>query len=440
MKLRLHLLAFAAIATGAPALAQDTTDSLERALADLNSGLVVPQGTNTVRADRSTSLGISGEARIRNTWINPSGAASDQKNVDARLHLNFDFDVNEGASAHVQLNAHENWGNPGIGPNVATGEGAPIPGGGNLNAGSINEAYFSANDLFGDGGTFTAGRKRYTIGAGRILASDDWNQLPASYSGVWYAHPAEGWNVNVFMITDFFNAAGVNGPFFGTGDTDLWGGHFTWETGELPGVGVLSFTPYVLRLTTQGVATGTTMWYGAMVSGEVDIVSFDGELVFVDSDRNRAPSTSDFNAWAVDVDVDLGEWASDLPGNVSPVLELGVAQADANGVAVTPAYHNVAGIYDVQRRAGAPGVWGGAADTWQAGIMLEPMETWETRFQYIHFDDSTGTGALDASEVDVSVTKQLNSGVSMWLGWAWVDFNQRSSDAYIIYANISLPF
>lgn len=440
MKVRLlNFAAIAAFATSAHAVAQEE-DSLERALADLNNGMLVPQqATRNVEASGSISLNISGDARIRNTWLNPSGAGADQKNVDARLNIHFDFDVNEGANAHITFNAHENWGNPGIGPNTATGEGVPgtAP---NLNAGSIMEAYYSAADLFGDGGEFSVGRRAYTFGSGRILGTDNWDQLPNTYSGLWYTHPAEGFNIEGFMITDVFNAGGVNGAFFGVGDTDLFGFQFDYETDVIEFLGTLHLNPYFLRMTTQNFAVSTTNWVGLNVTGSVEAVDYNGEIVFVDSDRNRAPNMSDFNAWALDFDIHLGEWVDDLPGDIDPVLELGIAQADSAGVTINPVYHNTAGVFDLQRRQGAPGVWGGVSDTWQAGIGLEPYEDWYARVQYIHFDDSTGTGLGDASEIDVSVSKQLNSGVAGWVGWAWVDLNSASSDAYVVYASLSLPF
>ena len=59
MKLRMLTLAVTAIALSAQGVAQQSNDGLERALADLNSGLVATQGAG---------VNISGDARVRNEW------------------------------------------------------------------------------------------------------------------------------------------------------------------------------------------------------------------------------------------------------------------------------------------------------------------------------------------------------------------------------------
>lgn len=437
MKVRLlNLAAAAAIATGAQGVAQEQGDSLARALADLNRGVVVPQAAaSTVTANASTAANIGGDARVRNTWANPAGGPNDIKNVDARVHLNVAFDVHPDASAFVQFNANENWGTF-LGPNVATGE--PT----NLNTGSVNQAWFTGRNIILDGEEWKFGRSAYQLGSGRILGTDDWNQLLATFSGVWYTNPLEGWNLNLFMITDVFNAGGLNGAFFPPGDRDLFGAQVDYKTDAIPFLETVSFRPYVLRLTQQGAPTGTTNWYGAEANGEISAFDWDVEGVWVASDANRAPEPSSFNAWAVDVDVELGEWVSELPGGIKPVLQLGAAQADSTGVAINPVYHDVAGIADVQARFGRPGVWSGAADSWQGAISLEPQEGWVGKVAYIHFNDNdpTDAAALDANEIDVTVSHTFHNRVSLWLGWARVDFNATDANAYIVYGTLSLPF
>ena len=176
-------------------------------------------------------------------------------------------------------------------------------------------------------------------------------------------------------------------------------------------------------------------------------------------------TTSNFNAWAVDVDIDLEQVLGEMPAQLNPVIELGAAFADNTGITVNPAYHNVAGLADVLGTSGAygpgaaggsillplpfvgaasgGGVWNGLADTWQGALRVEPVEDWFGRVAFVSFDDNTAGTILpgDATEIDVSVTHTLTpSGVNMYLGWARVDFNALTPNAYVIYAVFSLPF
>lgn len=447
MKVRLQNLAvLTAMATGASAVAQAQEPgeggSLERALADLNAGRVAPPGAaGTVSASGSRGLAFSGDARIRNTWLNEIGAVSDMKNVDARLRFNAAFDVSEDASAFMQLVAYESWGfNPFAyngSANAATGE-AVI-----TDTGSISQAYFQGRNVVFQDEQWTFGRQYYTIGSGRILGTDEWDQGPDSFSGVWYEHPLWGWNLDLFMITDAFNAGGVNGRMdpFGRGDTDLFGATFSHAFEELEMLGTIHFKPYILRMTTQDAATGTKNWYGAELAGAWEAIDWDVEAVWVDSDRPSDPSLSSYNAWAVDLGVHLDRWF-DVPGGINPRIELAAAAADKAGVTIDPVYHNVAGIYDFQNRAGAPGVWGGEADTYQGAVALTPYQGWDARVAYIHFNDNNETNAIetDANEIDLSVSHTFHNNVSMWLGWARVDVNGADPSAYVVYGTLGLPF
>lgn len=450
MKVRLfHLAVLAAIATAGQAAAQEPGGDLERALADLNRGLVAPQGAaNNVSANASSSLQFGGDIRVRNTWLNEIGAAAttstpavdgspDRKNVDARMRMHAAFDVNEHASAFVQLIASENWGNAtGAGPNAATNETS------NLDTGSISQAWFSGKSIIFDEEEWTFGRRYYTLGSGRIIGTDDWDQNPSSYSGAWYSHPLYGWNLNLWMITDAFNLGGVNGRFGPVGDTDVFGAAVNYSTDAVEALGTINIKPYILRMTTQDAATGTKNWFGGQVTGAISAVDYDVELVWVDSDRQRDPEISSYTGWAVDLGIRLGEWIQDVPGNIDPRIEVGAAAADKAGVALDPVYHNTAGIFDLQNRSGRPGVWGGEADTYQGALALTPAAEWEARIAYIHFNDNDESNAFntDAEEIDLSVSHTFHNEMALWLGWALVDVSGSDPNAYVVYATLGLPF
>lgn len=493
MKVRLlTLVAVSATLLGTQAVAQQDDTSLERALADLNSGYLAPAAAN-VNATGSMGLNISGDTRVRNTWINPANAlmpnlaASDIKNIDARLQLNLAFDVNEAATVFVQLNASENWGNAGIGTpsgfNVATGEGIALGTGANLNTGIVNQAYFTVYDIFGDGGEWRVGRSFFTFGSGRILATDNWNQVPDSYSGIWYTNSFEGVAVEAFLINDVFSGIGLNGSRTPSGDVDLYGLSLDFTTGDIDtlGIGELTIHPYVLRSSIQAspvnpavglpAAGGNKMWYGIEVGGVAldDVVVWDAEAVWVDVNTGGIPgppSTSNFNAVAVDVEINLDQWTQDIPGGAGAAIELGFAASDNIGVTINPLYFDQAGLANVLGLSGiyAPGaagggaalpiagfvgsatgggVWNGLADVWQGALRLEPVEDWVFRIGLQSFDDNTAGTILpsDATEIDLSLDHTFEpSGLSMFLGWARVDFNALSRNAYVVYFVFGLPF
>lgn len=483
MKVRLlNAVAVATTLLGAQALAQQSESGLERALADLNNGYVAPGGGN-VSANASTSLNISGDIRVRNTWFNPAGfilpngAASDQKNIDARVNMNFAFDVMEGSTVMVTLNAAENWGTAGGLGNVATGEGA-FPGSTNLTTGVVNQGYFTAYDLFGDGGEFKLGRSYYTLGSGRILATDDWNQTPDSYSGIWYHNSYEDVNFELLFINDVFSGAGLNGSVTPGGDVDLYGLTVDFTFDSIDFLGALTVNPYILRSSIQASPVnpliglpakgGAKNWYGINVKGSAmeDALSYDVESVWVSSNATGAPGTGSFNAWALDIDLNLEQVLGEMPAEINPVLELGASGSNNFGVTINPAYHNVAGLYDVLGTAGAygaglaggkvpgppvafvgaatgGGVWNGLADVYQGALRIEPVEDWFGRVALVHFKDNTAKTILpgNATEIDLSVTHTLTpAGVQMYVGWARVDFQGVSPNAYIIYGVLSLPF
>ncbi|HIA38808.1 MAG TPA: hypothetical protein EYN86_04805, partial [Planctomycetes bacterium] len=181
MKVRLFTLAAVAATT---LLSQGVaqSDSLERALADLNSGLVAPAG--------NAGVTWGGDFRLRNAWTD-NGATTNNRNMDTRVRLTASFNVTEDSSAFVGFNGSEAYNDL---------AGANTYGADSTMATAVDRAYVTVNNLMGDGGTMTTGRNYYTVGAGRILSSSDWNNQPATYSGVWYSHDMGGMNMNFAML------------------------------------------------------------------------------------------------------------------------------------------------------------------------------------------------------------------------------------------------
>jgi hypothetical protein len=177
-----------------------------------------------------------------------------------------------------------------------------------------------------------------------------------------------------------------------------------------------------------------TNWYGAALNGALPVagMQYDAELVWK-SDNIAGTDTE--KAWAIDLSLNLEELIGDMPEALAPTLELGMASA-SDTVAINPTYHNTAGLYDLLGRGG---VWGGAADTWQAHLGLTPMEGWDGRIGFIHFDENNNSN-IDGWEFDVEVGKQLNGNVQAWFGYAMVDQNVNSGKDYVVYTMLGLPF
>lgn len=429
----LPLAAVAAIAMGAQGFAQQAQgDDLDRALADLNSPLTAPL-PGTVDAPQSNSVSFSGYARARNTWLNPAGMASNQKAIDVRIVLNVGFEVTPNSRAFLSFNGAEGWGTI----NASAPTQMNQPGANNptnaADTGSLEQAWFQADDLVGDGGTATIGRKFFTVGSGRIVGTDEWDQMPHAYSGIWYANGMDDWNLNLFMVQDIFFGMADGG--FGNGDIDLYGFSFDYHLKDLPALGDVNLTPYILRMSDRNTLTAANYknWYGAALDGNLPVagMSYDAELVWA---RDNAMSTTD-SAWAVNLALDLEQMIGEMPESLSPTLELGMASAE-NSVVINPSYHNSAGLYDLLGRGG---VWGGAADTWQAHLGITPMEGWDGSIGYIHFDQNNNSG-IDGWELDVEVGTELSGNVQAWLGWAMVDQNPNSSKDYVVYGQLGLPF
>ena len=433
MKVRLlPLAAVAAVAMGAQGFAQSQGDDLDRALADLNSSVAAPL-PGSVDAPQSSSLSFSGSARARNTWLNPAGMAGNQKAIDVRIVLNMGFEVTQDSRAFLSFNGAEGWGTiSASSPTLGTQPGPNNPGN-PADTGSLEQAWFQADNLIGDGGTATIGRKFFTVGAGRIIGTDEWDQTPHAYAGMWYENGADDWNVNLFMIQDIFFGHIDGGQ--GNGDIDLFGFSFDYHLKDLPGIGDINMTPYLLRMSDRNTLTPGSYknWYGASLNGALPFagITYDAELVWA---HDNAMDTTD-KAWALDLSLDLEQVIGEMPESLSPTLELGIAAAD-DLVAINPSYHNTAGIYDLLGRGG---VWGGAADTWQAHLGVEPMEGWEGRIGYLHFNENNKSG-LDGWELDVEVGHELNGNVQAWFGWAMVDQNRNASKDYVVYGMLGLPF
>jgi len=342
----LALAASAAIILSAQGVAQSDT-GLERALTELNAGLTAPVG--------SASMAISGDARVRNNYT----VSGDKKTIDARARLNFDFNVNESVSASVGATAEANW------DAAPSGE-----------ANDIDRFSVSAANLLGDGGTFTAGSRYFTLGSGRIIGSDDWDQRPDVATGIWYDN-------------------GGFSLFFLEGDQDSYGLTFDYAL-AMPGMGDITMRPYLLGDIggDAGSTSFSTTTYGSELSGSFGGFAWEGE--YADNDGATA--------WTASTSINIEALAS-VPGISGAALDLSTSTADDGFDASGATSWGQIGLTD-------QALWS-SANTSSAGMSFSPMEGWNGRLARV---DNDGTNSWN-----FTASTTLAGAVDMWVGYANAD-------------------
>jgi len=411
--MKVHMFTLAALAAtslSAQGVAQQQgEESLERALADLNEGLITAQ---------SASVDIVGDARLRNLYV----SGGDSKTIDGRYRVGFSFNVNEQVGGFMQILGFESWGSQ-----IVDGVVAEDP---TRIDTRIDQAYFYANDLFGDGGTFTLGRKYYTLGSGRILGSDDWDQAPAIYTGLWYNHEAGGANIELFFMNsqhDDEAAASIGGtpPAY----DDMFGVTFDWVFETESSAGDIEFSPYLLSNRDNGISLEDGFYLGTTVAGE--LMGFGWDFEFATQDEGG-------DAFALSTTIGIDALES-IPGVNDGGLTIQITGSDddfspvANAAGAGGIRHAVAGIRDFLGN----GIWTSDTDTVSAHLDFAPGETWNGKLSYWGID----TGMIDYTEFDLQVGTTLVGAVDLWLGYAHTSSDDAGGpDDDIIWAVVGTAF
>jgi hypothetical protein len=377
MKVRLFTLAaIAATTLLSQGVAQ--SDSLERALADLNSGLVAPSG--------NAGATWGGDFRLRNNWSDTGTDVNNNRDFDTRMRLTASFNITEDSSAFAGFNGSEQWGD--YASSAKT---------------EIDRAYFTVNNLMGDGGSMKIGRDYYTFGAGRILGSSDWANNPDTHSGVWYNHDMGGMNMHFAMLNQDDGENGNNlDPNDDAGDdmTYVLSMDYALDTGAL---GTINMTPYVIRR--EGDAgPGGDDWKGAALAGSIMGFSYDAEYSKYDDGDDDGGT-----AWAVSTSIDL-DVLSSIPGITNGGVDISVSNADEEYETHSGLSHGVGGFGD--RTQGA--AWDNANDITTFGLNFSPAEGWGGRIAFNDVESNTG----DYRETDISVSHDFNGNVAGWFGYA----------------------
>ena len=387
MKARLFTLAAVAATT---LLSQGVaqSDSLERSLADLNSGLVAPAG--------NAGVTWGGDFRLRNNW-DDNGTDTNNRDFDTRMRLTASFNITEDSSAFAGFNGTEHWGD--VGTNTPT---------------AIDRAYVTVNNLMGDGGSMKAGRDYYTFGSGRITGSSDWADNPSTHSGVWYSHDMGGMNMNFAMLNQNFGENGVDGDDM----QYVLSMDYALDTGAL---GVINMTPYAMRME----ADDSQNWKGANLSGSLMGFGYDAEYAQYDN------GTDSGTAWAISTSIDL-DVLSSLPGISNGGVDISMSSADSDFDTNGAITHGVGGFAD---NSGG-GAWDNGNDITTIGLNFSPAEGWGGR---IAFNDVTGDGD-DYKETDVSLNHDFNGNVAGWFGYAMINPGDGGDDEVTFWTTLSVSF
>lgn len=413
MKVLNHsLAALAAIALASQGVAQQNEESLERALADLNSGLTAPAGHGNVT--------IGGDARARNRWYD-DGADTNNRDIDVRTRLTFDFNITENSRAFIGFSAREAFG----GTVAGRWDLGDLPASSHGNG--VERAWFQVDNLFGDGGTSTIGRNYWTPGSGRVVGSDNWDNWVTTFSGIWYDHAASGFNLQGAMINGVENGQT-------TGDDMIYFLAGTWNCDMIEACGTIGITPWYLRDETASAFAGNETWFGAILEGGMAGIGYEAEI------SRYEFGTMEGGAWYVGAGIELEQLES-VPGIEDGGISVELSSSDDDfyvpginsvGTPYGTLYHDAVGFADV---LGTSGIWTTDTDTWRVGVDLSPAEGWTGGLAIMNIE----TGGSEYDEIDISLGTALNGGVDAWFGYALID-PAGSPDEAVFWAVLDLAF
>ena len=434
MKVRLFTLAAAAaIALPTEGVAQQSGDSLERALADLNAGLVSPAqdtgGSNWAPI-------FSGSFRARNLWFD-DGNETNNLDIDAGVKLHMLWNVTESSRLKVGMAASEAFGDGTSSFNTwpPLGSGTQTPGTFDDGNGGfdINIVKAEVDSLLGLGGVAGIGRDNYTLGSGRLWGADPWRDYELTNSGIWYDNQIlDNVGLHISMINGTENGWTGVGAVQDVSDDYIftYAVPLTFNFGESGGD--IEFLPYFIRANVPG--TTHRDWMGLQVIGE--LLGFSYDVEFADS------NFGDFggSAFAIDLSYTLNALTS-IPFIESGEINFLISDADAEFGVLNPTFHDTAGFSDL---LGEGGLWTPGASVWGLGIGIQPAEGWDGRLDFYSVDatDVSFGSRLSGdewTEIDLSVGVDLNGGVESWFGVAFVSPDMYDSHM-VFWAVLELAF
>ena len=422
MKVRLfNLVAIAAITLSAQGVAQQS-ESLDRALADLNSGLAAPVG--------NAGYTISGDFRARNRWYkdDSDGGITNNRDIDTRVRLGFLFNVTESSRAFVEFNGNESWGDTGTGTTPGQYD-DPFSVAGYDRDFQLLRSWVAVDSLLGEGGTAKLGRDYYTPVSGRILGTEEWDNVPLTMSGLWYDYQMDSVALHFSMLNGLENGyfAPSATTSLGDGDDMIYIAALNWTADYIEQLGPVTVVPYWIRNEVSLLDADSDTWIGLFLSGEAAGVGYEVEY----SDYEHGDLTG--NAWFARAVIALDALA-ELPGVEDGGLSVTFSDSDVDfRTTGATKYHNAVGFSD---KLGAGGIWTPDTSTWHVGLDISPAEGWNGNIAIMNVQ----SGAMEWNEIDLSVGHTLGGNVEGWLGYAMVDNSGSSRNEDTFWAVLTLPF
>jgi len=416
MKVHLfNITALAAVTLASQGFAQQSGDSLERALADLNSGLVTP-------AQGSGGPDWSGGFRARNQWYD-DGMETNAVNIDVRVWMEMNWNVTEATRVFIGANTSENFGE-GVPAPAASANGITMSYDDRANgAFDFYRAGAEADGLLGLGGTAKIGRDNYTVGSGRLVGSDHWDNVPQTHAGIWYDNQINDMVAVHTSVTNDADTGNVD-----ENDGRLWVLTVPITLNYSGGGGNVELTPYYLRFDgAQLFGQGSSTWFGFHAGG--DVLGFEYGLEWADHDSGGVSGS----ALALDLEYELGALTS-LPFVESGEIEFTFASSDDEFAVITPAYHNSAGFSD---KLGRGGQWTPGTDLFGLGFGVEPAEGWEGELAFYSVEQDTA--GREWTEVDLSFGFDMVGNIDSWFGIAFIDEDGMDSEL-VFWAVLDLAF
>jgi len=356
-------------------------------------------------ASANAGEGMNAEFRLRGQLLQNAGAAdvgtSDQ--LEHRLVLGKQFKVNDKVSATATLVHNAAWGSN---PNFpALTDGAARTDLDDNNGLVVNEAYMTwqVSDQF----SVKAGRGTYEMSNGKVISSNDWQQVRTAFDGVAGVYESDlfrltGFGVR-FVDTDT-NATAAALP--GTRDDQANSVGASFDFKSLPDFMKAVNIHAMQNNTTTAFGKQRETRYGVTVAG--DVAGFDYDVTY-------AAMTGDANATdSVEASMIDAEFGFSLP--------------DFRNLRIFAGYHTDTGdddpaddeentydgfYYDRHNNAGLMDLvtWGNLT-YFKVGATLDVMENTSLLVQYHDFTATEGAVDDLGSEIDVRLTKSYDNGVT----------------------------
>ncbi|MFM1872177.1 MAG: hypothetical protein RL398_1599 [Planctomycetota bacterium] len=364
---------------------------------------------------RSKTFTVTGDIRFR--YRGDDSKAShpyvDGDQMTSRARIQLAYQATENAKAFVEFTYAETWnGSESYSDALAKGA-AANPDADGVNFNGIGQAYIQVDDMLGAGDNWRVGRSTYILGNGLILGSCDYLQYPDTFTGAWVSRTFDKLDVEAFVFDDdgslqairpatrFYGATGrfnvaedgvlrsVGGFYMaGTGDGDNTSGNFSNDS-----------------------------WYGVEAKGKLPAeLAWNGEWA-----QRQRDGADDVQAYRVGV-------AKKFEG----VLEkISATFTDSEGAMhVNPADFNSAGL--LHQYGGA---WRSDLDTIQLGASLRPGCDFDVDINLIKMDRDGAAAQQGEYELDVTVGKQLKSGVH-----ASAAYGVDDEDRQVVFVQLTLFF